>query len=63
MLLRNRDKVYNTEAEAEAAALELRSEDPDWAYIVSVDPKGSGRALIKIYDENGAFISNFGYTV
>jgi hypothetical protein len=29
-----------------------------WTYVVSVAPNGSGKAIIKIYDEDGEFVAN-----
>lgn len=48
-------KIYNTAEDAEAAAAELNRNDPDWGYRVMTDPKGSGRAIIHIF-EDGEFI-------
>lgn len=32
--------------------------DDDFTYEVVADPKGSGKAIIKVYDENHAFVGN-----
>ncbi|MFA7331981.1 MAG: hypothetical protein WC326_13005 [Candidatus Delongbacteria bacterium] len=51
--------VFLTEAEAEKAATDLgKGEAEGWTYTVVPDPIGSGRCIIKVYDENGEFISN-----
>lgn len=43
-----------TAAEATALAAEFNADEfEDWTYVVRVDPKGSGNAVIDIYDENG----------
>ena len=31
--------------------------DDDWAYVVHHDPTGKGYSFIKIYDEDGEFVS------
>lgn len=43
--------------EAVKVAAELQASDPDWAYTVGHDPKGTGYSRIKIYDEDGEFVS------
>ena len=45
--------------EVEAKVKELQESDPDWTYKAYHDPKGTGYSLIKIYDEDGIFISYF----
>jgi len=40
----------------DATAAELQANDEDWTYKVKHDPKGTGRSLIEVYDENGEFI-------
>lgn len=43
--------------EAERVAKEMKASDPDWDYVVCHDPKGTGQSFIKIYDEDGEFVS------
>ena len=51
--------IFNSEEEARSVADPLNEGDQDgWTYKVSVDPKGSGRAFIIIYDEDGDFVAN-----
>lgn len=45
--------IYNTVAEAEEAAAANRAIDEEWTYLVVPDPKGSGRAIVRILDEDG----------
>jgi len=48
--------IFPTVEKAEKAAKALKEGDPDWDYRVMPDPKGSGRAIIHIYDEAGDFV-------
>lgn len=50
--------IFPSQAKAEEAAAQLRAEDQEWEYLVDVDPNGSGRALVKVYDEAGEFLHN-----
>jgi hypothetical protein len=50
--------VFNSLAEAEAVAEQNQIADPYWSYTAVADPKGSGRAVIKIVDEDGCWIGN-----
>jgi hypothetical protein len=43
----------------DAVAADLKSNDPDWDYIVRHDPKGTGDSLIDIYDEDGEFVATY----
>ena len=38
-------------ARATRLAAKLQQDDPDWRYVVEHDPKGSGMALIRVYDQ------------
>lgn len=59
LLTNDPPRIFNTQAQAEAAATQLaQGEDEGWTYRVIPDPKGSGRCIIKAYDEDGQFISN-----
>jgi len=59
LLTNDPPQVFQTLAAAEAAAAQLaQGEDEGWTYQVVPDPKGSGRCIIKVYDEDGEFISN-----
>ena len=50
--------VYNTREEADLQVdFFNRVVDDDWSYIVVADPKGSGRCIIKAYDETGSFVA------
>ncbi len=50
-------RVFNTVEIAQNFADSIN--DDEWDYKVIPDPKGSGRAIIKVYDEDGEFISNW----
>ncbi len=50
--------IFPTIEAAEVAAEALRSEDPDWEYRVIPDPLGTGKAIIKSFDEDGNFLGN-----
>lgn len=43
------------QAKAEELAEGLNLDD-DWTYVVRNDPKGSGKSVIDIYDEDGEFV-------
>ena len=52
-------RIFNSVEEANIEADKLNADpEDDWEYRVVPDPKGSGRALIKIYDEDGEFVEN-----
>lgn len=44
----------------EAAIKALKADDPDWDYRADFDPKGTGKARIGVYDEDGEFIEWWG---
>ena len=49
-------KIYPTVAAAEAV---VPVDDEDFKYVVTSDPAGTGKAIIKVYDaEDGSFIAN-----
>lgn len=50
--------IYQNEAAASAVAASMQAGDDDWTYKVIPDPKGSGRAIIAMYDEAGEFVEN-----
>jgi hypothetical protein len=50
--------VYPTVEAAEAIAAANAADDDGWEYRVVPDPQGSGKAIIKIYDEAGEFVGN-----
>jgi hypothetical protein len=54
------DPVYTIFASAEAAQkiVDANAADDGWRFEVSVDPKGSGRAVVKVYDDTGEFLGN-----
>jgi len=53
-------KIYASAPKAEEAANLIRSgEDEGWEYRVIPDPKGSGKAIIKVYDEDGEFVGDW----
>jgi hypothetical protein len=53
-------RVFTTKDQAEAAAAQMaQGEDEGWTYRVIPDPKGSGRCIIKVYDKDGEFVSNW----
>ncbi len=44
--------------EADELAAKLNGNvDDDWVYVVHHDPTGEGYSFIKIYDEDGEFVS------
>lgn len=48
--------VYPTKEKAqEAADLLADGETEGWIYVVKVDPRGSGKAVIEVYDDDGEF--------
>ncbi|MEE9118750.1 MAG: hypothetical protein V3U02_09205 [Calditrichia bacterium] len=52
-------KVFQAE-EAEKVAAELTTQDQEgWTYKLNHDPKGTGKAFIEIYDEDGEFVANY----
>ena len=48
-------RVFNAD-QIEAVLRDLRESDPDWTYTPVYDPKGSGKAFVEIYDEDGEFV-------
>jgi len=50
--------IYNTVSEAEKVASANNADSDGWEYVVVADPQGSGRAIIKVYDEDGVFLDN-----
>ena len=35
--------------------------DPDWSYKIVLDPEGSGKAIVKIYDEENHFVADLNF--
>ncbi len=59
MLITNQPHtIYNTVAAATVVADANNADSDGWEYVVVPDPKGSGRAIIKVYDEDGKFLDN-----
>lgn len=54
----DRTTVFATVAEAKAVADTMSADDPDWTYTIVPDPKGTGKAIVKIYDEDAYFVAN-----
>lgn len=52
--------IYPTVEMAEKVATVLKANDEDWDYKVIPSPNGNGKAVIKVYDEDGIFLANFG---
>ena len=52
-------RVFNCVASARAHIALL--DDPDWTYKVIPDPKGTGKAIVKIYDEEGYFVADLNF--
>ena len=50
--------VFPTVTAAEAVAQANAAEGDGWEYRVIADPSGSGRAIIRVFDEDGNFIEN-----
>lgn len=59
LLTNNPTKVFSSVEKANAVAKSLYNCDPDWDYIVREDMKGTGKAIIEVYDEEKVFISNW----
>lgn len=51
-------QIFPSEAEANAAVA-LLDDGEDLTYQVVVDPAGTGKAIIRVYDMDGEFIHNF----
>lgn len=47
--------VFSCVDEAIAFADQMGADD-DWEYVVVADPKGSGRAIVEIYDGDGHMV-------
>lgn len=57
MLLQITPTVYPTAAAAQAVADANAAHDEDgWAYKVVLDPTGTGKALVQVYDEEGGLL-------
>ncbi len=55
--INNTPKLFNID-KVEAAVAELQAGDPDWTYVaVNADGSEGPFASIKIYDEDGEFVS------
>jgi hypothetical protein len=48
--------VFASEAAAAKVANANAADDADWEYRVVVDPSGSGKAVIHLYDEDKNFV-------
>lgn len=42
--------------DAEKTAAAMQAHDPEWKYVVSHDPTGTGYSFISIYDEENEFV-------
>ena len=53
--------VYPTVTAASAAVVKAAAVDPDddFTYEIVADPKGTGKAIIKVYDADGAYLGLF----
>ena len=51
-------KLFTPER-AEIVAKTLNDSDDDWTYVVQHCPQGTGLSFIKIFDEDGEFVSNW----
>lgn len=52
-------KIFTSADEAESMAATLNADEADpWTYVVSHDPQGTGKAFIRIFDEDGIEIGN-----
>jgi uncharacterized protein HemX len=43
-------------AKVDAVAAQMQAGDDEWSYVVKNDPKGIGRSIIQIFDEDGEFV-------
>jgi hypothetical protein len=50
--------VFNTVSAAETIASRCNDDGDGWEYRVVPDPLGSGRAIIKVFDEDGFQLGN-----
>ncbi len=57
-VLNHTHTIYQDANAASVAASSMQAGDDDWTYKVVVDPKGSGRAVVAIHDEDGVFVAN-----
>ena len=50
--------VHNTfdPIKVDAIAAQMQANDNDWKYVVRHDPKGTGKSIIQIFDENSEFV-------
>ena len=61
MLITKIDRYHKlfTKAEAESLAARVRTDDPEWQYIVRPDPVVPGLCVIAVYDETGELLGHF----
>ena len=51
-------RIFDTKSDAESVIVQLAKGELDgWTYKVRMDPAGSGRYLVDIFDEEGEFVS------
>jgi hypothetical protein len=43
-------------AMADKVAAQMQSNDDEWTYVVKHCPKGIGKSIIQIFDEDGEFV-------
>jgi hypothetical protein len=48
--------VYPTAEHADEAVSYLQAGDNDWDYLVVLDPKGTGKAVIAVFDEEHHYL-------
>jgi hypothetical protein len=48
--------VYPTAEHADEAVAYLQTDDNDWDYLVVLDPKGTGKAVIAVFDEEHHYL-------
>jgi hypothetical protein len=50
--------VHNTfdPAIVDKVAAQMQSNDDDWTYVVKHCPRGIGKSIIQIFDEDGEFV-------
>ncbi len=57
MFITNQPHTKFDPNEVDAICEKFQKDDDEWTYKVRRDPKGIGKSVIDVYDEDGKFIS------